>query len=122
MGLKKIETRSWYTNYRGHLLIHAAKRRPTKSDFYYICSALKDFGYDEQSLLSDLPLGMIVCEVNLIYCTRTMGYIPDGLEGKLGDYTKGRFMWTTENSKRFAEPIPWKGQQGFFNVPDEVIK
>jgi hypothetical protein len=27
-GRKKFETRSWYTRYRGPLLIHAAKRNP----------------------------------------------------------------------------------------------
>ena len=31
-GKKKIETRSWQTNYRGELYIHASMTKPAKSD------------------------------------------------------------------------------------------
>lgn len=38
-----------------------------------------------------------------------------------GDYTPGRFMIRAENPRRFAKPIPWRGAQGLFDVPDDVI-
>ena len=33
-NIKHIETRSWKTNYRGELFIHASKRILTKNDFF----------------------------------------------------------------------------------------
>jgi len=122
MGLKKIETRHWSTYYRGPLLIHAAKRRPTKAELEYIHDILNEWGYDAKSILSDLPLGALVCKVDLISCIKTRrGDNPGGIEQYLGDYTPGRFMWITDNLKAF-DPIPYRGSQGFFEVPDDLLR
>ena len=123
MNLKKNETRHWLTYYRGPLLIHAAKRKPTIKELVYIRNILERFTI-EYDFLDQLPLGAILCEVNLVDCQRIHADncpSKDELEYWLGGYNHGRFMWHTEDVKPFAQPIPYKGSQGFWKVPDEVI-
>ena len=115
-GWKKIETRSWSTNHRGPLFIHAAKKRIGWPSLY-IQGAFDDVAFQP----SDLPLGCILCSVDLIDCKKiTIPNRPDMAERQFGDYTHGRFMWITENLKIF-KPIPFRGNQGFFNIPDNLI-
>ncbi len=117
MGLKKIETRHWATKHRGPLLIHAAK---------------KGVGWPSRGIQSafgpnipfpkSLPLGKILCKVDLIDCREiTKRNCPKLPESEYGDYTPGRFMWITESLENF-DPIPFRGNQGFFNVPDNIIE
>lgn len=42
-------------------------------------------------------------------------------EKDLGDYSPGRFAWLTDNC-RSVKPFPVVGQQGLFNVDDELIE
>lgn len=125
LGLKKNETRHWPTGYRGPLLIHAAKRKMTKAEFKRMRYILDYYSGDQSlyGLLCDLPYGAILCQVTLTDCQKVSDHNYPGrssLESHLGDYSAGRFIWITSNLKKFKEPIPFRGSQGFFNVPDEV--
>lgn len=125
LGKKRIETRSWATSYRGPLLVHAAKR--WGPDERAICwerpfvDALAEFvGTMPGDRL--LPLGCIIGMVNVTGCIlTTAANVPAGDEYYFGDYAPGRYQWHTSDAIAFAEPIPWKGSQGFFDVPDQVI-
>jgi hypothetical protein len=66
----------------------------------------------------------IVGIVNLVDVKRTEDIVQgvSALERLYGDYSYGRYAWITDSFKAFDEPIPYKGSQGFFNVPDEFIK
>ncbi len=128
IGAKRIETRGWSTKYRGPLVIQAAKR--FTQDERHLCmqepffTALLEGGI---KTLRDLPLGALVCVVDLV------DVVPTGptlfsdairippLELPFGNYAPGRFAWMTENLRRFKEPIPWKGRQQLFDVPDVVV-
>jgi hypothetical protein len=75
IGAKKIETRSWYTNYRGPLAIHASKR--FLLDARMLCwsepflSALEPAGWNPELFPQKvLPLGAIVAVCNLVECCR----------------------------------------------------
>jgi len=99
-GLKKIETRSWLTKYRGPLLIHAALKE------------LPGLG------ILNLPRGGIIGTVDLIDCQEiNLFNQPSETERQYGDYKPGRFMWITENPKAFKKIIPYKGNQRIFNIP-----
>ena len=113
-GFKRNETRHWTTNYRGPLLIHAAKRMEPLT--LLMSQLLTPIGYKEWN---DFPCGAIVCELELVDCIKTSKYIPGHPEFEFGDYQPGRFVWITKNVKKF-DPIPFRGKQGFFNVPDEI--
>lgn len=128
-GAKQIETRSWYTSYRGPLAIHASKRR-VKSELIELAddddyiAALGVKPEEALQKLMDLPLGAIVAVVNLSGCYSVEAVrVPSGLgeEYWLGNYDRGRYAWILTDVRPLADPIPFKGAQGFFDVPDELM-
>lgn len=117
LGLKKNETRSWQTHYRGPLLIHAAKRI-THWPSIMIQAVFEDIAFQPP----DLPRGVILCRVNLVDCVKIAFHNkPSHPEAMFGDYTSGRYMWVTEDLETFDPPIPFCGKQRIFNVPDDII-
>jgi hypothetical protein len=71
-----------------------------------------------------LPFGAIIGIVNLVDVKRVEEAVYDtsAIERLYGDYSPGRYAWITDSFMAFDEPIPYKGRQGFFNVPDELIR
>ncbi|QDU61263.1 hypothetical protein Pan216_21170 [Planctomycetes bacterium Pan216] len=94
--------------YRGPLLIHASLSRPRRND------ALLKKTYGIQSP-NTLPAGCVVGVVDVV----------DSMS--LGDlfYERPAFLYWAEgpwclllqNPRALAEPIPWKGRLGSFDVP-----
>lgn len=39
----------------------------------------------------------------------------------LGNYYPNRFAWIFEDPVQFKAPIPYRGAQGFFEVPDDIV-
>ena len=121
IGAKTIETRSWPTNYRGPLAIHAAKAFPeyARERFFdwQIREPLYDFGYKK---LADMPLGCMVCFCTLTDVVRIAKGVetPQGAEWYFGDYSLGRYMWKLTNVHSFSEPIPARGAQGLWTWED----
>lgn len=103
---KRVETRSWATNYEGPLAIHAAKGFPgwAKETCEYeepFFTSLQSGGI---STVKQLPLGKMLCIVKLLGCRRTEDVRAqlDEKELTFGDYSDGRFAWFFE----FVEIIP----------------
>lgn len=140
MQLKKYETRSWGTSYRGALAIHASKR-PVKQD--EILAILYSFGdvmppeqHDalENACKGELPLGCIVAAANLTDCLEmdwkfgeqavAPGKINVSsvawLERAVGNWDKGRFAWKLDAIQQIA-PIYCRGGQGLRHI-DPVVK
>ncbi len=112
LGHKRIETRSWSTNYRGALYIHAAKGFPRYA---------RDFAGEEWAigrLPAELPLGVLVATARLVDVRPTEGVAStiSALERRFGDYCPGRYAWLLEDIEPLADPIPWRGALGLFNV------
>jgi activating signal cointegrator 1 len=122
LDLKRNETRSWYTHYRGPLAIHAAKIIiPFEQLFTELPFPQRMFIYDK---LCDaygdyhkMPTGAIVASTNLLNVMATEKILPtlDWLERACGDYSSGRFAFKLCNTKMLAEPIPAKGRQRFWD-------
>jgi hypothetical protein len=78
-----------------------------------------EYGLDFKTL----PRGKILGTVNVGHMMKTedwvyqncadVNFVPD--EWYFGNYDVGRWAWLTSNPVRFAEPIPAKGLQGFWN-------
>lgn len=65
--------------------------------------------------IEHLPLGAVVCTAVLSEAFQikpATAWAPD----PFGDYSPGRWIWVLDHVRRLAEPIPWKGRQGFFDV------
>ena len=63
-GIKKIETRSWYTTYRGPILIHSGQR-PMRWILKHSAEesldvAIETFGMDD---FMKLPTGRAICDL-----------------------------------------------------------
>jgi len=75
----------------------------------------------------DLPHGALVGAVYLSGCIQTedvrhqLGHRPDFEDHLLGNFGPGRYAWLKSRYKAFLEPIPYKGRQSFFEVPDDVV-
>lgn len=127
-GEKHFETRSWKTDYRGPLLIHAGKGTQYMSlcDDEPFYSVLEKYGYNK----NNLPLGKIIAKVNLKNCSQitTPGILDikvvlknkckteiTGNELEFGDYRSGRYAWKLEDVEILKDPIPIKGQQRLWN-------
>jgi activating signal cointegrator 1 len=98
---KRIETRSWRTNYRGPLAIHAAK-----SVDEHACS---DFGYNAATI----PLGVILGTVELYECFEFNLLSIQGIsdeEKQYGNYEFGRFGFRCRNAVKFDIPVLAKGR------------
>jgi hypothetical protein len=135
IGAKRIETRGWSTNYRGPLVIHAAKtwkkEQQAMLDSEPFASALSG----RRAFMDDGPVklefGAAIAVVNLVGCERvTEQNRPSGDELAFGDYSltvgvyrPDRYMWQTQfvDLQELTRPLVFTGHQGFFEIPDELI-
>lgn len=122
-GLKHIETRSWSTEYRGPLLIHASSKFPKEAkalcDAWPFSRALYSVGYT----VDTLPTGALLGTVDVRACVRADIALtgPVEPEQSFGDFSEGRWAWVLDNAYVWAKPVPFKGMQRIFNVPDEAV-
>lgn len=127
IGAKRIETRSWGTNYRGPLAIHAASR--WGADILRIAAhcpfyeAMRRGGVEYSDIDEPvLPLGKIIAVVDLVDVVRIGAAFTAGAnEYAFGDYTTGRFAWITNNHRALPEPVAWRGCQRLFKIPASVV-
>lgn len=118
IGQKWVENRRWYTPYRGALAIHAG--RGTQ--------------YLPRSELRHYDIGCFVAVCELLDCVG-LTWLANGLqhpawETRVGrtiqevlnhPHTEGPVCWILGNVRRLSRPIPYRGRQGLFEVPDELL-
>jgi len=137
IGAKRIETRSWTTDYRGPVAIHAAKtlnglgRAPVAEQEAALVRLCDSFGFFDVLLAEfgpsfhpeDLPRGQILAVADLADVF-PISHHPDdcpdawhryksgALEIRFGDYSHGRYGWCFESVRPLPVPIEWRGMQG----------
>ena len=109
-GVKIYETRSWKTNYRGEIYIHASL---SLSNSERVESANK-------YLKSEIKPGFILCKCELVDCIpmtdEFIKYINEETsEYDYGLYSEGRYAWKLKVLEVLDEPIPAKGKLGIWN-------
>jgi hypothetical protein len=117
---KVHETRHWPTSHRGWLAVHAAKRleKDFGGELEMILNA--EFGHDWANIL---PCGALVGMVDIVACERTEAIVRqlDWRDYHCGDFSTFRYGWRRDEFIRFAEPVPYRGMQGIFNISDELV-
>jgi hypothetical protein len=118
IGLKSIETRHWRTNVRGLVAIHAAKRW-TADERDFAADMADEF--DERLRIP--PLGAVVATGFIENClpTEQLRGIISETERAFGNYGNGRFGFVMRDIRPLAQPFPWKGAQGFFEIDADIF-
>lgn len=120
IGLKSIETRHWSTNVRGLIAIHAAKQwQLPEREWAAELAELHD-----APAIANPPLGRLVAVGKLVAVKRTEDLIStiSDAEKTFGNYEPRRFGWIFQDIVALPAPIPFRGAQGFFDVPDDIVK
>lgn len=125
---KVHETRPWEIHHRGSLLVHAAKKRVAIDTILHII-ADDEFGLGWEDRL---PRGAIIGSVNIVEVRSTTVVLKDWgspvhsefwTDYQCGNYDPGRFAFKRGTDViRLSEPIPYRGQQGPFDVPFEIVR
>lgn len=116
-GIKKVETRSWKTNYKGELYIHSSKRKLTKTAENRDLMKLVDE--------SELQYGKILCKCKLVDCIcMTEDYIENikksnPTEYLCGIYEVGRYAFILNDIEALDKPIQATGKLGVWNYDIE---
>lgn len=118
-GKKFVENRTWGTFYLGPLAICASK-------------ASRYISADE---LAKYPTGCIVAVSRLAKCLHIdslqhslktgiaiRGMSLDSVEAILNhEHTEGPFCWVLLETQQLPRPIPMRGSQGLFTIPNEKV-
>ena len=116
---KYIETRSWKTNYRGELYIHASLSKVKKEDINNpkLLSLLENIEY---------KYGHIICNCNLVDCIYMNEDYIENIKNNnyeeyiCGNYKVGRYAWILENIVPLKTPIYAKGKLNIWTYKGEV--
>ena len=108
--VKIYETRSWKTNYRGEIYIHAAKIRSKASNVNIASTYLKSRENPEHMICKCILKNCIYMDENFINEVKK-----NKEEYNSGHYEVGRFAWQLEVIEVLKEPIYAKGQLGIWN-------
>lgn len=109
---KRVENRTWYMRHRGQLIIHAGKSR--------------EWLYGPAEEDAKRVYGAILGIATVIDCL-SVGEIEAGRHDskypwlRTHRHTNGPFCIVLKDCKRFAEPIPYRGQQGLFWIKEPDV-
>lgn len=142
-GFKAIENRTWTTNYRGRIAIHAALDDslidPVSSFLFGLHPAIfaaDDIEYDGPDgspILRPFTLGAIIGTVEIIGC---LEYDPEetffdevrklpGYHAATSDvpqhhFAEGPYCWILANPERLRDPVPVRGKLNLWEIPKQV--
>lgn len=114
---KSVENRSWTTAYRGPLLVHAGKYF---DDIDGPLVEMLDLNLAGLHSPQAHPLGLVgivdvvgVCSEGVFGTKSQVRCSPWGMPGN--------YHWQLANPRQFDQPIPCRGQQGFWFPPNELL-
>lgn len=112
---KRTENRTWPTNHRGNLLIHAGKAK----------NWLRP---GDLARYPEMMFGHVVGIVDMTHCIPVTWKDEAGALAALPNHLKwiathvhasGPWLWVFERPRRFANPVPCRGQQGLWECPGD---
>lgn len=134
--VKLHETRHWHIRRQwpdwkpgDRMAVHAAQRFEKNHDAELADILRQTFG---ATWFRDLPTGALLGTIAVAACTRTESVFAPGSYASMtaaeradfhcGDFSAERYAWLGADPIIFPKPIPYKGAQGIFNVPDELVQ
>ena len=116
-GAKRVENRTWPSPFRGPLLIHAGKSREWMLPEAFMPSKAMAFG-------------AVVGVAQMSACVNVSGpqgdlrldHLPPHLAWMAEhEHASGPWCFVLENVRRFVTPVEYRGAQGLFDIPDDVV-
>lgn len=121
LGLKTAEIRTWKTDYRGLLLIHASKTIQNNDEATgFVERIYQKYGSTKRHAHAQ-PCGVIIALAELTDCVPALTmpnihYISGGVA-----ITKDDYAFLLDNVTPIR-PYEYKGQLGLFDIPHDVEK
>lgn len=113
-GGKDIENREWSTNFRGTIAVHASKgtTRGEYDGFYFAVREIEGMRDAWLNLPSfeNLIRGAVLGTVEIVGCVKA----------STSPWFAGTYGFVLKNPQPFADPIPCKGQLGFWDFNEEA--
>ena len=121
-GIKDVENRSWPTDFRGRIYIHAGAKFDTQAMLdNRLCPWLAEALIDDETgkQLDELHRnfnrhGAIIGEVDLFDCKYQYDLMDNDFCSPWAE--SGKYGFYLANAVLYDEPIPCRGQLGFFGV------
>lgn len=117
MGVKKYETRSWKTELRGKIYIHASKGLSG-------ISLIQMAPFNKYLVNQEFNYGAIIGEAQIDYISTV-----EAVKGKIsrdelmmGDYTQGRYAWYLTGAILYPKPFFCKGALNLWDVSEEQME
>lgn len=111
-GQRGMEIRSWYTSYRGIILIHASLKTDKKG--------CERFSMDAK--VTGAIMGFVsILEIKKLSAREWKLTRPYHLEAGNRPYGSETYGWRLANPKKFADPVPWKGRLGLFDIDKTAL-
>jgi len=121
IGAKKFECRSWNTEYRGPIIIHASGKKPNRREKLFF----REAAYFQKYIvdMDYLPYGALIGKVELKDIVRTEWLLQNletipyhnwKQELAFDDYSPNRYAWHLEEAVKFATILPVKGRLGLW--------
>lgn len=108
-GRKKMELRSWSTDYRGRLWVHTGRKSDLELERFYGFTDLFKGGYLGVADLTDvIPLTPQEWENYRTYHL------------DIGSFQSGYFGWLLDLPRRFRAPILGSGKLGLYYPEEEI--
>ncbi len=115
-GFKRVENRSWRPDgsYRGPLAIHAGKgragmRRCNEAALRAIVPALP--------ATDEFVFGAVLGVVDLVDCVSVAEWLAPNPDEP---FAKGPYCWVVANPRVLVRPVPYRGEQRLFEIPDAI--
>jgi hypothetical protein len=114
-GLKTMELRTWETNHRGEIAIHASKGDSTRDVYRLVdneCPGLKVFDWDN-------PFGAIIATAKIATIMRFGNEYTYSLHSHehlcpIKSFEFVPFGWVLTDIQKLSEPIPANGRLGLW--------
>lgn len=105
VGAKDIENRSWTTEYRGPVVIHASATRQEINRFLRGTNTLPEIDFTFSAFIGVVDLVDVLP-------------LSEALESNPWAY--GPYCWRVQNPRVFPRPVPAKGKLQLFEVPADL--
>lgn len=110
---KNLELRTWGTNHRGPIVIHASRQVDEVAAAY--------FGFEIVSWPVGVALGVVQI-VDVLTLGRRELVRCQSSHRSWGPFTHGMRGWVFSKQQVLANPVAMRGSKGLFPIPDEEVR